>query len=184
MKCSISVAPRVIKTKGGKDMLAMATANVWLDVVGLDGSVVVPMKLMSMTDNNGKYKAPFLGNGQPTYEAKDGKKKVSYQNVHLDGTLAQAVEKIVTVEWVKNEVKRLRTKALGTAGDYIWDKKSASWTHDKDRVYTTANGADEDLMTDMIGLAQEFAAKAATNEATTGSAQNDATVESVLGASK
>jgi hypothetical protein len=39
-------------------------------------------------------------------------------------------------------------------------------------------------MTDMIGLAQEFASKAAANEVATGTASNDATVESVLGAIK
>jgi hypothetical protein len=181
MKCSISVAPKFT----AKGHLVLGKANVWLEVKDLDGCMVVPYTLMATKDNSGKFKAPFVVSGQPTYMDKSNKRKVSYQNIHMDGTLAQQLDALVDLNWFKNEVKRLKGTP-GTAADHILDKKSGTWKHEADRVYTSVmGGEDEDLLSDMVSMADEFAKKAEASTGTTsGTAQNDATVESVLGAVK
>jgi hypothetical protein len=155
MKCSVT--SRNSWSASGK-VLTVGSANVFLDIEGIEnGQVVVPVQLKYVKRDN-SFGRPLVDVRQPQYKTKDGKYHTSYLSVHLNGAAEKGIEKLVTGDWLKGEIKRLFKS--GKAGDY--ERNEEGWVHVADRVMTAGgtNPEDESFLSEAIIAADELAAKA------------------------
>ena len=162
MKCSI--VARASWSKSHK-VLTVGSANVFLDIKDIeDGTVVVPVQLKYVKQDDGKLGKPLADVRQPQYKNKSGKWVTSYLSVHLNGKAAKAIEGLVSVDFLKGEIKRLFKS--DKAGDYEYEQKDHSWKHVGDRELTnTDNAEDEDFLRSAVALADQLAQKAAAQTA-------------------
>ena len=170
MKCSIVSRPMWNKTA---TVLILGTCNVFIDLEGSIGQCVVPVQLKSFK-RDGKLGNPFIDVRQPQYQdKKNGKYRVSYLTIHLNGEGAKEIERLVPASWLKQEVKRLFKS--DAAGDYeLVDEK---WVHTGDRAFTSVeNSEDEGWMAEAVSLAGELAEKAQ-ERATANAANAEGTAE-------
>ena len=162
IKCSVVSRPSWSKSKS---VLTIGTANVFLDVVGLEGAqVVVPVQLKAIKQACGKLGRPMIDVRQPKYMNKSGKWRTSYLSVHLNGAGAEAIEKLIPTDWLRGEIKRLFK--TDKAGDY--ELQEGSWKHLQDREFTTAeNAEDEGYLAEVCAVADDLMAKAESKAAAT-----------------
>jgi len=173
MNCSVVSRNSWSKTK---KVLSLGTANVFLDVEGFNGKVVVPVQLKSIKQEDGKLGKPRSEVKQPTYVDKKGNYKTSYLSVHLTGELAEEIGKLVNRDWLKAQVKRLFK--TGKAGDYEFT--DGAWKHTGDRDYGSNDPADDDgYLADACAEADSRDAKIAPETPET--PEKNAGVDDVLG---
>ena len=197
MKCSVVSMPKFIVKDGKKTALKMSTCNVWIELKGLPGHLIMPCDLTAFPDKNtGKWRAPMINHGQPIYTKNvDGKKqrRVSYFSAHLDGEAAQKLESIVLTDWLKKEAGlALKAKKgdMSVAREFEWDEKKEAWKFVAERpvVASDMSAEDSEMLGDFATVADEFAAKAVAAAGTAPESKSSAdqanTVLGVLGVDK
>jgi len=153
MKLTISSNPRFTNKK--KTTLKLAQGAVYASTE-FGGQVIVPVSLLSCKGQDGKMRSPFVAVGQPRFTDRNNKSRVSYFSVHLDREGEENLEKLLDVDFLKGEAKRLSGSKKTADHEY----KDDHWMHIGDREFTaTDNAEDEEWMSKALSAANQLAEK-------------------------
>lgn len=169
MKLTISSNPRF--TNKRQSTLKLAQGAVYAKTE-FGGQIIIPINLLSCRGQNGKMRNPFVAVGQPRFTDRNNKSRVSYFSVHLDREGEETLEKLLDVDFLKGEAKRL-SGSKKTADHEYQDEK---WVHIGDREFTaTENAEDEEWMSKALAAAIKLAEKSEEAEQATETNESQAT---------